>query len=232
MGESNCRFVLRLWYWYAYYWRCTIKFCLEQFLGVTYIVQQQHSLLNTYTFIRQRIWGATNTAGSMCWYEAAGPGALPLGCTDLDITTSDAQVTVDSGIDIYWVLTSNDTQAFITALVDQYPYRNVKIESTGSGNIVENSLFTMGTIDLKSLNGHVTMTNSFGDGVTVETTDKSIQILDLGGVSLDLLNPAKPGFKYDYINVKLSNDVFLKFSCSAPWRYRHIMTRSALPLKF
>ena len=32
------------------------------------------------------------------------------------------------------------------------------------------------------------MTNSFGDGVTVETTDKSIQILDLGGVSLDLLN--------------------------------------------
>ena len=107
----------------------------------------------------------------------------------MDITTSDAQVTVDSGIDISLSqLTSNNTQAFITALVDQYPYRNVKIESTGSGNIVENSLFTMGTIDLKSLNGHVTMTNSFGDGVSVETTDKSIQILDLGGVSLDLLN--------------------------------------------
>ena len=86
--------------------------------------------------------------------KTAGPGALPLGCTDLDITTSDAQVTVDSGIDISLSqLTSNDTQAFITALVDQYPYRNVKIESTGSGNIVENSLFTMGTIDLKSHNG-------------------------------------------------------------------------------
>jgi hypothetical protein len=140
----------------------------------------------------------------------AGADALPLGCTDLDIKTTDTQVTVDSGIRIALSqLTSNNTQAFITSLVDQYPFRKVEIDSTGSGNIVGNSLFTMGTISLKSENGYITVTNSFGDGVSLETTDKSIQMLDLGGVSLDLLNPVKPGFAYDYINVKSSKgDVF------------------------
>eukprot|EP00942_MAST-04A_sp_MAST-4A-sp1_P013893 g13893.t1 len=140
----------------------------------------------------------------------AGADALPLGCTDLEVTTTDAQVTMDSGINIALSqLTSNNTQAFITSLVDQYPFRKVTVGSSGAGNIVGNSLFTMGTITFKSENGHITVTNSFGDGVSLETTLQPIQILDLGGVSLDLLDPLKPGFAYDYINIKSVNgDVF------------------------
>jgi hypothetical protein len=136
----------------------------------------------------------------------AGPSKLnkrPLGCTDLEITTSDSQVMMASGIDISLSeLSGNKTNLFIQDLVSQYPFRDLTVHSSGSGNVLGNSIFAMGKIDLQSEHGYVTLTNSFGDGVSVKTTSKPIDVLDLGGVGLDLTNPDKPSFAYASIGLQ------------------------------
>jgi hypothetical protein len=133
------------------------------------------------------------------------PPYKPLGCTDLEITTSASQVSLTSGIMISLSeIAGNNTGKFITDLVSQYPYRDVTVRSNGGGNVVANSIFAMGAIDFKSEDGYVTVTNSFGEGVTVASTSSPVTVLDLGGVGLNLMDLQNPSF--DYAPVSLRSD--------------------------
>ena len=90
------------------------------------------------------------------------PPGQPTGCIDLQVTADDVSVLVFSNSDVALSsLGKNGSQSqLLTSLMDEIPFGEIQVTS-GYGNLITESVFAVGGVDLTTNQGNAIIKNSF-----------------------------------------------------------------------